>query len=90
MELVCRSSTGCQEEIFLWSFSERGDLKMVTCFLFLFSSLSFFPIMFLHFSFYVHSQNCKKRLLALSCVSVCMEQVDFHCTDFHEIRCLSS
>jgi len=41
MELVGRSSTSCQEEICLWSFSGGGDLKMVTCFLFLFSSLSF-------------------------------------------------
>ena len=35
------------------------------------------------------SQNCEKQLLASSCPSVCMEQLDSHWTDFHEICCLN-
>ena len=39
------------------------------------------------------SQNCEKRLLASSCLSVRpffrMEELSSHWTDFHEIRCLS-
>jgi len=39
--------------------------------------------------FIARSQNCEKRLLASSCVSVRpyarMEQLGFHWTDFHEI-----
>jgi len=31
------------------------------------------------------SQVCEKRLLASSCLSVLMEQLGFHCWDFHEI-----
>jgi hypothetical protein len=38
---------------------------------------------------YVRSQNCETRLLAWSCLSfclsVCMEQLGSHRTDFHEI-----
>ena len=38
-------------------------------------------------------QNCEKRLLASSCLSVCqsvhMEQLGSHWTDFHEILYLS-
>jgi hypothetical protein len=35
--------------------------------------------------FLARSQNCEKRLLASSCLSVCMEQHGSHWTDFHEI-----
>jgi hypothetical protein len=31
------------------------------------------------------SQNCEKRLLASSCLSVRMEQLVSHLTDYHEI-----
>ena len=31
------------------------------------------------------SQNCQKRLLVLSCLSVCMAQLGSYWTDFHEI-----
>ena len=30
-------------------------------------------------------QNCEKRLLAASCLSVSIEHTDSHWTDFHEI-----
>ena len=36
-------------------------------------------------SLYARSQNFEKWLLASSCLSVCMEQLGSHCTDFHEI-----
>ena len=35
---------------------------------------------------WVRSQNCEKRLLASSCLSVRMEQLRFHLMDFREIR----
>ena len=35
--------------------------------------------------FYASSQNCDTRLLASSCLSVRMQQLDSHWTDFHEI-----
>jgi hypothetical protein len=35
--------------------------------------------------FYARSQNCQKRLLTSSCMSVRMEQLDCFWTDFHEI-----
>ena len=44
---------------------------------------------YLIISFQVLSQNCEKRLLASSCLSVRMEQLSSHWTDFHEIRYLS-
>ena len=31
------------------------------------------------------SQDCEKRLLSSSCLSVCMEQLGFHWEEFHEI-----
>jgi len=37
------------------------------------------------FSFCARSQNCVKRQLISSCLSVCMEQFGSHWTDFHEI-----
>jgi hypothetical protein len=36
-------------------------------------------------NFKVHSQNCEKRLLASSCVSVRMEQILSRRADFHEL-----
>jgi hypothetical protein len=35
--------------------------------------------------FWARSQNCEKRLLASSCLSVLMKQLGFHLTDFHQI-----
>ena len=35
--------------------------------------------------YYARSQNCEKLLLASSCVSVRMEQLGSHWTDFYEI-----
>ena len=35
-------------------------------------------------AFYARWQNCEKRLLASSCLSVRMEQLGYHWTDFHE------
>jgi hypothetical protein len=38
---------------------------------------------------WARSQNCEKRLLASLCLSVRMEQLGSHWTDFHEILYLS-
>ena len=35
--------------------------------------------------FLAHSQSCEKRLLASSCLSVRMEYLGSHRTDFHEV-----
>ena len=40
-------------------------------------------------SFWTRLQNCGKRLLAPSCLSVRMQQLGSHWTDFHEIWYLS-
>jgi hypothetical protein len=49
--------------------------------------ISMFPSVVIFFQ--AHSQNCEKRLLALSCPSVHlyirMEQLSSHVTDFDEI-----
>jgi len=43
--------------------------------------------------FLARSQNCEKRQLALSCMSAClsvrMDQLGSHCTDFYQILYLS-
>jgi len=38
--------------------------------------------------FKVISQNCEKRLIASSCLSLCVEQLGFHWTNFYKISFL--